>query len=212
MPPGGPPGPGGTPAAGSPSMRGAAPGGGPQADPRRGPGPGWQGPPPPGAGAPPPGGAPRGNPAAPGGPGTAAPTGGQAPAAAAARAAANSRKAHLALTRVEPWSVMKFSFVISLVCFVILFVAVALIYGVLAGLGVFEAISGTVNDLTSGDAGEGGVNAARWFSAGNVLGYTALIGALNVFLITAVSTVGAMLYNATAVLVGGVEVTLSEVE
>ena len=35
---------------------------------------------------------------------------------------------------------MKFSFVVSLVCFVVLFVAVAVLYGVLSGLGVVDSI------------------------------------------------------------------------
>src|SRR3989442_1354957 len=48
------------------------------------------------------------------------------------------RQAQLTLARVEPWSVMKFSFVVSVVAFIVLFVAVALLYMVLSSLGVFE--------------------------------------------------------------------------
>lgn len=121
------------------------------------------------------------------------------------------RKANLVLTRVEPWSVMKFSFVMSLVCFIVLFVAVLVLYGVLAGLGVFDALTSTIRDLTApGDGSSGGLDPASWFSASRLLGYTALIGAANVILITALSTVGAVLYNLAADLVGGVEVTLRE--
>ena len=42
------------------------------------------------------------------------------------RAAPSTRRAQLTVSRIEPWSVMKFSFMISLVGWVILFVAVAL--------------------------------------------------------------------------------------
>ena len=122
------------------------------------------------------------------------------------------RRAHLVLSRVEPWSVTKFSFVISLVAFIVLFVAVALLYGVLAGLGVFDSLTTTLRDLTSSGEGQPAFDPASWFSASRVLGYTGLIGALNVVLITALSTVGAVLYNLAADLVGGVEVTLSEGE
>ena len=58
------------------------------------------------------------------------------------------RKTQLQLARLEPWSVAKFSFDMSLVCFVILLVAVVVIYGILSALGVFDAIASTVNDLT----------------------------------------------------------------
>ena len=56
----------------------------------------------------------------------------------------SARQAHLTVARVEPWSVMKFSFVVSLVAFVILFVAVSVLYGVLSGLGVFDSLQRVV--------------------------------------------------------------------
>ncbi|GGO01505.1 DUF3566 domain-containing protein [Microbispora bryophytorum] len=124
------------------------------------------------------------------------------------------RKAHLVLRRIEPWSAMKFSFVVSLVCFVVLFVAVAVLYGVLSALGVFASITDTVNQLTSGagGAGAGTIDIASWFEPVRILGYAALLGALNVVLITALSTLGSVIYNISADLVGGVEVTFSEAE
>ncbi|PWV47846.1 MULTISPECIES: DUF3566 domain-containing protein [Nocardiopsis] len=132
----------------------------------------------------------------------------------AVKATLASRKAHLTVSRVEPWSVMKFAFVVSLVCFIILFVAVAVIYATLSMLGVFDELTNMINALLEGDGGEDelGLNPAAWFSPGRVLGYTGVIGALNVVLITALSTVGAMLYNLVSDLVGGVDVTLSEAE
>ncbi|WP_193371943.1 DUF3566 domain-containing protein [Nocardiopsis sp. BMP B8015] len=132
----------------------------------------------------------------------------------AVKASLSSRKAHLTVSRVEPWSVMKFSFVVSLVCFIILFVAVAVIYATLSMLGVFDQLTSMMNALLEGDGSEDelGLNPAAWFSPGRVLGYTGVVGALNIVLITALSTVGAMLYNLVADLVGGVDVTLSEAE
>lgn len=124
----------------------------------------------------------------------------------------SKRRAHLVLSRVEPWSVTKFSFVISLVAFVVLFIAIAVLYGLLAALGVFDALTQTLRDLTTSGNAQATFDPASWFSASRVLGYTALIGALNVILITALATVGAVLYNLSADLVGGVEVTLSEGE
>jgi Transmembrane domain of unknown function (DUF3566) len=123
----------------------------------------------------------------------------------------SARQAHLTIARVEPWSVMKFSFVVSLVAFVILFVAVSVLYGVLSQLGVFDSLQRVVASITSSQ-GSAGVNAKAWFSASKVLGYTALLGSLNIVLITAISTIGSVVYNLTSRLVGGVEVTLRETE
>lgn len=122
-----------------------------------------------------------------------------------------ARKAHLQVSRFEPWSVMKFSFVMSLVCFVVLFVAVTVLYMILSGLGVFDSITEAINETTR-SPGSSGTDAASWFSAGRILGYTALVGALNVLLITALATVGSVIYNLAADFVGGVEVTLKEAE
>jgi hypothetical protein len=123
----------------------------------------------------------------------------------------SARQAHLTIARVEPWSVMKFSFVVSLVAFVILFIAVSVLYGALSALGVFESLQRVVTSVTSSQD-SAGVNAAKWFTASRVLGYTALLGSLNIVLITAMSTIGAVIYNLTSRLIGGVEVTLRETE
>jgi hypothetical protein len=106
---------------------------------------------------------------------------------------------------------MKFSFVVSVVAFVILFVAIAILYMVLSGLGVFTSLQHTVSTLTSSQ-GSAGTNIAKWFSASRVLGYTGMLGALNIVLITAMSTIGAVIYNLIAHTIGGVEITLRETE
>ena len=121
------------------------------------------------------------------------------------------RQAMLTLARVEPWSVMKFSFVASVVAFIILFVAVAVLYMVLSALGVFDSLQHTVSSITSSQS-DSGTNISHWFSASLILGYTAMLGALNIVLITAMSTVGSVIYNLIAKTIGGIEVTLRETD
>ncbi len=147
------------------------------------------------------------------GPAEASPTGASPAPGARPRGSSkrSARQAHLTIARVEPWSVMKFSFVVSLVAFVILFVAVSVIYSTLSALGVFTSLQHVVQSVTSSQ-NSGGVNAARWFTASRILSYTALLGALNIVLITAMATIGAVVYNLTSRLIGGVEVTLRETE
>ncbi len=121
------------------------------------------------------------------------------------------RQAMLTLARLEPWSVMKFSFLASVVAFIILFVAVAVLYMVLSALGAFDSIQHFVTTITSAK-NQSGTNISHWFSASLILGYTAMLGAVNIVLITAMSTVGSVIYNLIAKTVGGVEVTLRETE
>jgi hypothetical protein len=121
------------------------------------------------------------------------------------------RQAQLTLSRVEPWSVMKFSFLVSVVAFIVLFVAVAVLYSVLSSLGVFDSLQHTVANLT-GSKNQAGTDVSPWFSASRILGYTGMLGALNIVLITAISTIGAVIYNLIAQTIGGIEVTLRETE
>ncbi len=132
-------------------------------------------------------------------------------AAGPAASQAQGRRADLVIARLEPWSVMKFSFLMSLVAWVVLFIAVALLYFVLSALGVFDSVQHTLASVTS-SSGSSGVNLGKWFAASRILGYTMLIGAVNIVLITALSTVGAMIYNLVTHLGGGIEVTLRETD
>jgi transmembrane protein DUF3566 len=131
--------------------------------------------------------------------------------ASRSRSSAQARKANLVISRVEPWSVMKFSFLISLVLWIVMFVAVALLYYALSSLGVFAAVQRTLASVTSSQT-SAGVDLTKWTSASRVLGYTMLLGAVDVVLITAISTVGAVIYNLVTHLGGGIEVTLKETE
>jgi hypothetical protein len=127
------------------------------------------------------------------------------------RPASQARRANLVIARIEPWSVMKFSFLISQVLWIVLFVAVALLYYALSSLGVFAALQRTLASVTSSQTSSG-VDLTKWTSATRVLGYTMLLGAVDVVLITAISTVGAVIYNLVTHLGGGIEVTLKETE
>jgi Transmembrane domain of unknown function (DUF3566) len=120
-----------------------------------------------------------------------------------------TRRALLTLERIEPMSVMKFSFLISLVGWIVLFVAVAVVYFALSKLGVFAKIEQTVGLVTYNKT-HPGTNAASWFKASRVLEYTALVCTINAILFTALATVGAALYNLVTTLTGGIEVTLKE--
>jgi hypothetical protein len=127
------------------------------------------------------------------------------------QSAPSARRANLIVARLEPWSVMKFSFLISLVAWIVLFVAVALLYYALSSLGVFASLQKTLASVTSSQ-GSAGVDLSKWTSGTRVMGYTMLLGAVDVVLITALSTLGAVVYNLVTHLGGGIEITLKETE
>ncbi|GAA1849871.1 hypothetical protein GCM10009687_15290 [Asanoa iriomotensis] len=118
------------------------------------------------------------------------------------------RRARLNVKRIDPWSVFKFSFAVSLVLFIVVIVATAVLYLALDAMGVFEKVNTSLGDLISASGGSEG--STFKITAKGVIGTSALIGVVNVVLFTALATLGAFIYNVCADLVGGVELTLAE--
>jgi hypothetical protein len=119
------------------------------------------------------------------------------------------RRASLQVKRIDPWSVLKLAFVLSVALFFVWLVAVGVLYGVLDGMGVWDRVNGTYNEFASNTPGGGG---GPLITASRVFGIAAVIGAINIVLFTALATVGSFVYNVSADLAGGLEITLAERE
>jgi hypothetical protein len=162
-----------------------------------------------------PGGGPVGAPPVP--PPTGAASGTVAPSASATdasrvrgRGSAKSRgprRARLQLRHIDTWSALKISLVLSIALFFIWMVAVGVLYGVLSALGVFKTLNDLFGQLGSASGSKGGGDVV---TPGVVFGGAAVIGAINIVLMTALCTVGTFIYNLCSDLVGGLELTLSE--
>jgi hypothetical protein len=133
-------------------------------------------------------------------------------AAAAAPAAAvrpvGPRRARLLLTRLDPWSVMKTSFMLSVSLAVVVLVAIALLWWTLSVTGVFDAIGRTIDDIAGSTSSSFDFLSLVGFS--RVMGVALVLAAIEIVLVSALSTLFAFLYNLSVGLTGGLEVTLSE--
>ena len=121
------------------------------------------------------------------------------------------RRARLQLRHIDTWSALKISLVLSIALFFIWMVAVGVLYGVLSGLGVFDTLNDLIGQLSTASGEEEG-GGGEVITAGIVFGGAAVIGAVNIVLLTALCTVTAFVYNLCSDLVGGLEVTLAERE
>jgi Transmembrane domain of unknown function (DUF3566) len=130
-------------------------------------------------------------------------------ATAAPAANRGPRKARLRLTHVDPMSVAKTAFLLSVAIGVVTVIAVAIVWGVLGAAGVWDSINKTVVDVVGND-GTSNFDVRDYLGTGRVMGFTMLVSVVDVILITAIATLGAFLYNLAAALLGGIEVTLAE--
>jgi hypothetical protein len=130
-------------------------------------------------------------------------------AAVSSAASRGPRRARLFVKRIDPWSVMKFSFAVSFVLFFVAIVATAVLYLALDAMGVFDSVNRALSEMIGAT---GSKNGGFKITALGVIGVAGVLGLVNVVLFTALATLSAFIYNVCADLVGGIEVTLSERE
>jgi hypothetical protein len=118
------------------------------------------------------------------------------------------RRARLTLARIDPWSVTKTAFMLSLSVAIVSLVAIAILWVFLSATGVFDEVGGTFGDLFGGSSSTVSLTALLSFT--RVLGVALLLAAVEVVLITTLTTLFALLYNLTVGISGGIEVTLAE--
>ncbi|MGX7677266.1 DUF3566 domain-containing protein [Jatrophihabitans sp. DSM 45814] len=116
------------------------------------------------------------------------------------------RKARLTLSHVNVYSIFKFSCVLSIALFFTWLIMIGVLYGILDVAGVLKQVNDAVNRISGTD------NPKDVVTGSIVFGGAIIIGAVYIVLFIAMSTIGSMIYNLCADLVGGVEVTLSERE
>lgn len=126
-----------------------------------------------------------------------------------ARRPRQTRRARLRLTRVDPWSVTKIAFLLSIAFGVMCVVAVFFIFSILNASGVWTHINEAVQGVLNQSPQEA-FDITDYVNMSQIMGVTMLIAAVDVILITALATLGAFIYNLAASMLGGLEVTLAE--
>lgn len=119
-----------------------------------------------------------------------------------------TRKARLRMSRVDPWSVMKTSFLLAIAFGIVTWVAVFIIWSAIGAAGVFDNINSTVQEVLGTPTAEP-FRIENYINTGKVMGFTTLLACADVLIITALATLGSFLYNIAATLLGGLEVTLA---
>ena len=117
------------------------------------------------------------------------------------------RKVRLTLSRIDPWSVMKMAFLLSIAIGIMIVVAAFVFWYALNDLGVFTSIDETIRKIVGT---ESELDILQYVERDRVVSLAMIIAVVDVVLMTALSTIGAFLYNVVAALVGGVHMTLTD--
>ncbi|WP_127128610.1 DUF3566 domain-containing protein [Georgenia sp. SYP-B2076] len=126
--------------------------------------------------------------------------------APAAAAPVGPRRVRLSVSRVDPWSVMKLAFLLSVGLGIIIVVATAVVWFVLDAMHVFADIEGLLTSIGSADF----LQLMDYLEFDRVMSFATIVGVVDILLLTALGTIGAFLYNIVASLVGGLHVTLTD--
>lgn len=133
----------------------------------------------------------------------------QRPASGGRPSRSTPRRVRLTLSRIDPWSVMKIAFLLSVAAAIAGVVMVAVMWTVLSGMGVFSALQDMLGQLESGSGGST-FDLMDYIGFGRMVSLSVVIGVIDIVLLTAIATLAAFLYNICASLVGGIQLTLSD--
>ena len=121
-----------------------------------------------------------------------------------------TRKARLRLSRLDPWSVMKTSFLFSIAAGIMLVASIYSIWTVLSTSQLFDSLNDIVRSVVSTPGDTTPFRIQEYINTQKVMGVTALIACVDVVIFTALATLGSFLYNLAATVLGGLEITLAE--
>jgi hypothetical protein len=110
-----------------------------------------------------------------------------------------TRQVRLRLVYVDFWSMVKLSFLIALAGSIVIVVATALVWVILNQTGVFEQVDSLLKDVT----GQNNYSIMDQFSLGQVLGFSIVVGILNVVVGTVLGAIVSVLYNLSVRITGG---------
>ena len=123
---------------------------------------------------------------------------------------AKVRKARLLVSKVDPWSVLKMSFLLSVALGIMTVVCAVTLWSAMDITGIFDRVNDLAVQILGTEGAGAGFAVEELVTVGQIASFATIIAVVNVVLLTVLSTLSAVLYNLSAALVGGIGVTLTD--
>lgn len=127
-------------------------------------------------------------------------------AEAAARRSVGIRRVKMTIQKIEPLSILKIGFLLSVAMGIMIVIAMLLLWLVLDAMHVFAQISDLFETLNS----EQLLQLAAYLGFGRWMSFAVIIAIIDIVMMTALFAVGALVYNFIAALVGGLHITVTD--
>ncbi|MEY9852518.1 DUF3566 domain-containing protein [Leifsonia sp. L25] len=111
----------------------------------------------------------------------------------------SAKQVRLKLVYVDFWSTVKLSFLAGICLAIIAIVGTFLIWTVLDRTGIFDQLNGLVKDVSGASGGD----LRSVLGLGQVMGFSLVVGILDIVVVTALGAVFALLYNLSVKITGG---------
>ncbi|MYM20971.1 DUF3566 domain-containing protein [Brevibacterium sp. 5221] len=117
------------------------------------------------------------------------------------------RTVKLTVSKIDPWSVMKMTFLLSVAIGIATVIAALVLWLVLQATGTLQNLQSTLGEIAGTESAD---QLLSLFGLGRILSFAIILAVVNIVLMTALSTLFALLYNIGASIVGGFHLTLSD--
>lgn len=116
------------------------------------------------------------------------------------------RRVRMTISRVDPWSALKLSFLLSVALGAMIVIASIVLWFVLDAMHVWSQVDELLVTLNS----EPLLKLGQFMEFGRVVSFSVVVGVIEIVLFTALGTILALLYNVVAMLVGGLHITVTD--
>lgn len=116
------------------------------------------------------------------------------------------RRIHMTISRVDPWSALKLSFLLSVAIGIMIVVATVVLWLILDSMHVWAEIDELLNTSPTEEL----LKLGQFMQFGRVVSFSVVVGVIEIVLMTALGAIMSMIYNVVAMLVGGLHITVTD--